>query len=108
MYRAALLFALSAISLVNAAPAQASSLDKRQTDQRLLITFWEAGCNTDGGQSTFIYSDDGPSMSGDCEATANFGWKNYEVENLGTQSWSIEFFSGLGCNNPVLVSIQGI
>lgn len=88
------------LRLASAAPTM--SLQNRQATP-LLLTFWENGCNVDTpNQSTFVFSKDGPSYSGDCVPAPAYNWQNLEVEQ-GTDKFTVEFFSGEGCNNSVLV-----
>ncbi|PPJ59977.1 hypothetical protein CBER1_10148 [Cercospora berteroae] len=96
---------LSALTFVNAAPTLVARNDK--TDPPLL-TFWENGCNVDGksNQITYSFSSEGSSYPGDCVATGLYNWQSTEIFQDEGSSYSIELFSGEGCNNPIVTATE--
>lgn len=95
----------TSLSLAGAMPTLTSRNGK--TDP-LLVQYWEAGCGVDGtsNRQTFVVSDEGPSYPGDCFATPNYGWQSVQMTQDSAASYSIDLFSGLGCNNPIIVSLH--
>lgn len=105
MHSTTLFSILAAASLASAATLPGNVTAKRNTkDDPLLVTFWEKGCQTDGGQETIVISDDGPTKPGDCVAIDNYGWTSVQIDEDTATTYNIDIFSGLGCNNFVLVS----
>ncbi|KAF2207845.1 hypothetical protein CERZMDRAFT_102112 [Cercospora zeae-maydis SCOH1-5] len=49
-------------------------------------------------------SEDGPAYPGDCLATGLYNWQSTEIRQDSMKSYSIELFSGEGCNNPILTT----
>jgi hypothetical protein len=108
-----LFLVLGSLAIVNAAPQ--SSVFRRQgwSEETAFITFWEKGCGVDGSdnQSTFIVNEtDGEYHSGDCAKLGQTGWQSIDVKQpKNTEAvYTIELFSGEGCNNYVIVSYTRI
>ncbi|CAK1366482.1 unnamed protein product [Cercospora beticola] len=92
---------LSTLAFVSAAPTLVTRNDKIDP---LLLTFWENGCNVEGtsNQITYPFSREGPAYPGDCVATGLYNWQSTEIVQDKGASYSIELFSGEGCNNPIV------
>jgi hypothetical protein len=112
MHPSTLFFALSALALANAAPGK-SFIVQRSVEETLYITFWESGCGVEGNGNSgthYIHWDpaQGSNKPEDCVLEANVGWQSANVRQpTDTQyKYSIDFFSGEGCNNPILVSLR--
>jgi hypothetical protein len=109
MHPSSILLILGGLAIANAAPQ--TSVFRRQegwSDETAFITFWAKGCDADGSanQMTFTINEtDGNHHSGDCVLLPIDGWQSIDVvQPKNTEAvYSIELFSGEGCNNYIIV-----
>lgn len=90
------------------------SLDTRTTlapPDTLYVTFWKYGCGPhkpeeSDSSTNYINESQGNGRPGDCMKNNYDGWTAIEIRQP-EQTWikySVELFSGEGCNNPLYVS----
>ncbi|KAB8664831.1 hypothetical protein FH972_026255 [Carpinus fangiana] len=86
---------------VAAAAAVPSLTSRNAQDDPMLLTWWENGCDVagDANQSTFVFSDDGPSYPGDCVPTPEYNWQSVKLDQDSGATYSVDLYSGEGCNN---------
>jgi hypothetical protein len=118
MHFTSLALIASGMAFASAAPAAAPAPfaldDPLPTTYTLYVTFWEKGCqdpsDTDGNIATFTVNevDETADRPGDCVQLTAYGWQSINILQPTDEAkkYSIEIFSGLGCNNPLLVSLS--
>ncbi|PIA93764.1 hypothetical protein CB0940_05180 [Cercospora beticola] len=101
MYQLKLFSLIGSLALVNAAP---TILKRNDRTDPLLLTFCENGCGVDGvsNQVTYPFSNEGSAFPGDCVPTGYYNRQSVEIVQDSEQSYTVELFSGEGCNNPIL------
>jgi len=117
------LVALSSIAFAAAAPRL---LAGRGPEDTLYVTFWENGCGDTkvGTSSTFYVStyagiflpfehrsdivsqgtnpDVASTAPEACEINGHYNWQSVQIRQpTGADKYSVDFFSGEGCNNPI-------
>jgi hypothetical protein len=103
-------FALSGFALVSAAPQSFAARNALSPEDTLYVTFWENGCGPaeNGNSATdYINNSDGNARPGDCVLNLHYGWQSVEIRQPSDGTlYSIDLFSGEGCNNPIIVSLD--
>ncbi|CZT25273.1 uncharacterized protein RCC_11001 [Ramularia collo-cygni] len=100
----------SMLTLVAAAPS--NILSRNPSSDPMLLTWWDNGCaqpnpsDGPGNSNTYVFSSEGPSYPGDCVATPSYNWQSVKLQQDSDASYSVELFSGEGCNNPILTVTQ--
>lgn len=89
---------------------------RARAENELQVTFWVAGCaNNDCGvvgcSQTYRYAENvaeneiGFNKPGDCIGAPNYRYQALDVLSLEDEVWSVDLFSGEGCNNFVRVRV---
>jgi hypothetical protein len=111
MQLSSIILVASGLAFVGAAPQPIPQDEPLPPSYTLYVTFWEKGCqdpsDTNGNIASFTVNDidETADRPEDCVQLTAYGWQSVDIVQPtdSAQRYSVDLFSGLGCNNPLIV-----